>query len=204
MLAPVFLKCIKLLVAFGNNSHCCIMAKSLFFSLLTRFFFRLPNTLNFACGMVNQQVCHNDGFLLNCCLISLVGSINQVEYQFFQHYRQAATLSLTAVSYYFLPQCRISIQAPARKPEGAVGSSLRPLACTDHTHQSEGLAWWRRRWASAGSISRGDRLQELWAWAYTHPLCEKSQYPQRLSTGRQPCILVMFLTWDVWCLLLAF
>lgn len=147
--------------------------------------------------MVNQQVCHNDGFLLHCCLISLVGSINQVEYQFFQGCRQAARLSLTAVSYYFLPWCRISTQAPEHKRKGAVGWSQGPLACSDHRHHSEGLVWWR--WGTTCSMCSHDRLQGLCPWAHVYPWYEKSLHPQHLSTGRQHHISV-FLIWDVWWL----
>lgn len=94
--------------------------------------------------MVNQQVCHNDGFLLNCCLISLVGGINQVEYQFFQCHRQAATLSLTAVSYYSAPvpdqPAGTSLQSQGGR--GRVPESAGVHRAQSHTRLGEGLVGW--------------------------------------------------------------
>lgn len=92
--------------------------------------------------MVNQQVCHNDGFLPNCCLISLVGGINQVEYKFFQCHRQAAMLSLTAASYCSAP-VRDQPAGSACRARGALGWSLRVLVCTEPRATASWVkGWW--------------------------------------------------------------
>lgn len=138
-----------------------------FSPLLTLFFFRLPNTLDFVRGMVNQQVCHNDGFLLNCCLISLVGGINQVEYQFLQCHRQAAMLSLTAVSYYSAP---VQDQPAGTSLQSQRGCGLVPEGVHRATH-----SWLKGWWDGAeGGLCKGSVPGTL-----------PKHHPQQLLTQRQ-------------------
>lgn len=133
--------------------------------------------------MVNQQVCHNDGFLQNCCLISLVGGINQVEYQFLQCHRQATMLSLTAVSYYCAP-----VQDQPAKPEGPWAGPWGCWCAQRHTQLVRG--WWD---GAEGGLCRGsvpgDTPQSI-APAAAH--------------GETTHGWVMFLTRDAWCLCLLF